>query len=100
MFSTIMPLYFDQFLSVSFIDEAVNSLQGVNRVLVPFVACGDLSGWDSDRTYGLELPALYGTFEQQRYVYKPVVQPPTEPAYKVIFIISLIWVHLLLFLFS
>ncbi|KHN74719.1 Putative tRNA (cytidine(32)/guanosine(34)-2'-O)-methyltransferase [Toxocara canis] len=63
-------------------DETVNSLQGANRVLVPFVACGDLSGWDSDRTYDLELPALYGTFERQRYVYTPVVQPPTEPAYK------------------
>ncbi|MFH4981184.1 hypothetical protein AB6A40_007893 [Gnathostoma spinigerum] len=63
-------------------DEAVNSLQGVNRILVPFVACGDLSGWDSDRTYSLELPVLMNTSERQRYEYKPVVQPPTEPAYK------------------
>lgn len=63
-------------------DEEVNSLEGINRVLVPFVACGDLSGWDSDRTYDLELPSLSSDFEQKRYVYKPVVQPPTEPAYK------------------
>ncbi|VDN54915.1 unnamed protein product [Dracunculus medinensis] len=51
-------------------------------ILVPFLACGDLSGWNSDRTYELDLPEITGKFEKQRYVYKPVVQPPTEPAYK------------------
>ncbi|KAJ1954062.1 putative tRNA (cytidine(32)/guanosine(34)-2'-O)-methyltransferase, partial [Linderina pennispora] len=31
-----------------------NPIVGSNRVVVPFVACGDLRGFDSDRTYGLE----------------------------------------------
>ncbi|VDK23116.1 unnamed protein product, partial [Anisakis simplex] len=65
-------------------DDTVNTLVGANRVLVPFVACGDLSGWDSDRTYSLDLSEIGDEFEpKQRYVYTPVVQPPTEPAYKV-----------------
>ena len=37
-----------------FIGEG-NSVTGVNRVIAPFVACGDLSGYDSDRTYPLQL---------------------------------------------
>ena len=32
-----------------------NNLTGVNRIIVPFVACGDLSGWDSDMNYPLEV---------------------------------------------
>ena len=28
-----------------------NALTGVNRVVVPFLACGDLSAFDSDKTY-------------------------------------------------
>ncbi|PKC07925.1 FtsJ-domain-containing protein [Rhizophagus irregularis] len=31
-----------------------NELLGPNRVIVPFIACGDLSGFDSDMTYPLE----------------------------------------------
>merc|ERR1711944_388860 len=30
-----------------------NSLTGVNRIIVPFLACGDLSAYDSDKTYSL-----------------------------------------------
>ena len=43
------------------------------RCVVPFLACGDLHGWDADRSYDLEP----GT-----YVPLGPVQPPTEPAYK------------------
>lgn len=43
------------------------------RQLVPFVACGDLSGWDADRSY--DLP-------QEGYVSLAPVAPPTNPAYK------------------
>lgn len=42
------------------------------RCLVPFLACGDLSGWDPDRNYDLE---------EGKEVLEPLA-PPTEPAYK------------------
>jgi len=32
-----------------------NQLEGPNRVITPFLACGDLSGYDSDRTYSLQV---------------------------------------------
>ncbi|KAH7731568.1 cell division protein [Aphelenchoides avenae] len=62
-------------------DDA-KQLLGVNNVLVPFIACGDLSGFDSDRTYPLDLSEISPAFEGLKYEYREVVQPPTEPAYK------------------
>ena len=47
-----------------------NELSGANRVLVPFVACGDLSGYDADQNY-----ALGGS----EYVYREPVQKPIAP---------------------
>jgi len=41
-----------------------NELEGINRVIVPFLACGDLSAYDSDRTYNLD----------ESYTYKPPTQ--------------------------
>lgn len=43
------------------------------RMLVPFLACGDLSGWDADQSY--DLP-------EEGYQRLNPVQPPTAPAYK------------------
>ena len=43
-----------------------------NRWIAPFVACGDLSAWDSDATYHLP---------KDRVSLDPV-QPPTAPPYK------------------
>lgn len=43
------------------------------RQLVPFIACGDLSGWDADQSYDLPV---------EGYVSLPPVAPPTAPAYK------------------
>lgn len=37
------------------LDQEFNSLAGVNRCIVPFVACGDLSAFDSDMTYPVEV---------------------------------------------
>ncbi|TPX66942.1 hypothetical protein SpCBS45565_g04122 [Spizellomyces sp. 'palustris'] len=53
-----------------------NELTGVNRVVVPFVACGDLSGFDSDQTYPLPKGdgAEYSTLEP--------VQAPIRPPYQ------------------
>lgn len=32
-----------------------NELTGSNRIIVPFLACGDLSAYDSDTNYPLEV---------------------------------------------
>ncbi|GMS88447.1 hypothetical protein PENTCL1PPCAC_10622 [Pristionchus entomophagus] len=61
-------------------ETAVSSLTGANRVVVPFVACGDLSGWDSDRVYPLDTTQLDPN--HTRYVNREVIAPPTEPPYK------------------
>lgn len=53
----------------------VDKLRGVNRTLVPFVACGDVSGWDADTTFPLYLPG------KPRYEWRPPVQPPISPPY-------------------
>ncbi|NXY65341.1 TRM7 methyltransferase, partial [Callaeas wilsoni] len=34
---------------------ALSQLSGPSRVIVPFVACGDLSAYDPDRTYPLQV---------------------------------------------
>ncbi|PIN99470.1 hypothetical protein AB205_0197980 [Aquarana catesbeiana] len=36
-------------------DVDFNQLEGPNRVIVPFLACGDLSAYDSDMTYPLQV---------------------------------------------
>ncbi|RUP46795.1 cell division protein [Jimgerdemannia flammicorona] len=54
-----------------------NELVGPNRVIVPFIACGDLSGFDSDRTYALE-----GMGENAPYKSLDPLQPPISAPYK------------------
>lgn len=51
------------------------SLEGVNRVIVPFMACGDLSAYDSDQTYPL-------TAKQKQYQALSPTQEPINPPYK------------------
>ena len=50
---------------------AVGTKSWPNDVLVPFLACGDLSGYDADQSYALD---------DTKVRLKPV-QPPTTPAY-------------------
>uniref|UniRef100_A0A3B3Z1Z6 Putative tRNA (cytidine(32)/guanosine(34)-2'-O)-methyltransferase n=1 Tax=Poecilia mexicana TaxID=48701 RepID=A0A3B3Z1Z6_9TELE len=57
-------------------DVDFNQLEGSNRVIVPFLACGDLSAFDSDRTYPLQLDA------SKEYEYIPPTQPPIRPPYE------------------
>lgn len=57
-------------------DADFNSLEGPNRIIVPFLACGDLSAYDSDRNYPLELTPGAG------YTYHPPTQSPINPPYK------------------
>ncbi|XP_018012598.1 putative tRNA (cytidine(32)/guanosine(34)-2'-O)-methyltransferase [Hyalella azteca] len=49
----------------------------VDRLIVPFVTCGDLSAYDADTSYSL-LELGIG----EPYSYKPPVQPPINPAYQ------------------
>ncbi|XP_072976864.1 uncharacterized protein [Typha angustifolia] len=51
-------------------------LEGPNKVYIPFLACGDLSGYDSDRSY--PLPSSEGGSYQSL----DPVQPPIAPPYK------------------
>ncbi|KAF4077581.1 hypothetical protein AMELA_G00209620 [Ameiurus melas] len=57
-------------------DVDFNQLEGPNRVIVPFLACGDLSAFDSDRTYPLQLDS------EKEYEYLPPTQPPIRPPYQ------------------
>ncbi|XP_043936243.1 putative tRNA (cytidine(32)/guanosine(34)-2'-O)-methyltransferase isoform X2 [Protopterus annectens] len=57
-------------------DIDFNQLEGPNRVIVPFLACGDLSAYDSDRTYPLQLEP------GKQYTYVPPTQPPIHPPYQ------------------
>ncbi|XP_051130701.1 putative tRNA (cytidine(32)/guanosine(34)-2'-O)-methyltransferase [Andrographis paniculata] len=51
-------------------------LEGPNKVYIPFLACGDLAGYDSDRSYPLPRnpDGSYRTLDP--------VQPPIAPPYK------------------
>ncbi|KAJ1658667.1 tRNA (uridine-2'-O-)-methyltransferase trm7 [Dispira simplex] len=57
-------------------DETSNPLTGLNRVIVPFVACGDLSGFDSDKTYPQQLDS------STDYAPLTPLQLPINPPYK------------------
>jgi tRNA (cytidine32/guanosine34-2'-O)-methyltransferase len=52
-----------------------NELTGVNRLIVPFLACGDLSAYDSDMTYPLNLD------DGKTYTYHEPTQAPISPPY-------------------
>ena len=53
------------------------------RLIAPFVACGDLSGFDADANYDLELGGTGdGETAAQPYVYHEPTQKPTTPAYR------------------
>jgi tRNA (cytidine32/guanosine34-2'-O)-methyltransferase len=53
-----------------------NEILGSNGLIVPFVACGDLGGWDADKSYPLELGDGSSAYE-----YREPVQPPIHPNY-------------------
>ncbi|XP_053742144.1 putative tRNA (cytidine(32)/guanosine(34)-2'-O)-methyltransferase [Synchiropus splendidus] len=57
-------------------DVDFNQLEGPNRVIVPFLACGDLSAYDSDKTYPLQLD------DAKEYQHTPPTQPPISPPYE------------------
>ncbi|KAI7894699.1 FtsJ-like methyltransferase-domain-containing protein [Mucor mucedo] len=52
--------------------DSMNELTGPNRTIVPFIACGDLNGYDADRTYPLT----------SSYKQLDPLQPPITAPYK------------------
>lgn len=55
------------------------------RTSIPFLACGDLSGWDADKNY--DLSSTLSSDDQHKsaerqYISLEPIQPPTAPAYK------------------
>lgn len=76
-----------------------NELLGMNNIIVPFVACGDLNGFDADKSYPLQLTPLARSSsnvastevkekekekgkdleEGYRYVFREPVCPPINP---------------------
>ena len=70
----MIGLRYSPVTSESHPDElARDEMVGVNRKIVPFIACGDLSGFDADKSYALDSSAV---------VLAPT-QLPINPAYKV-----------------
>lgn len=71
-------------------NEEAEEISEVNRIAVPFISAGDLSGFDADMSYGLD-EGLEGLTlsdktesqgdENGKYVSLPPVVPPIEPPY-------------------
>uniref|UniRef100_A0A8C6W8M7 Putative tRNA (cytidine(32)/guanosine(34)-2'-O)-methyltransferase n=1 Tax=Nannospalax galili TaxID=1026970 RepID=A0A8C6W8M7_NANGA len=57
-------------------DSDFKQLDGPIHIIVPFVTCGDLSTYDSDRSYPLDLE------DGSEYKYTPPTQPPISPPYQ------------------
>ena len=67
----------DSFINACcFTDCSSGWLEGPNKVYIPFLACGDLNGYDSDRSYPLPKVA------DGKYRSLDPVQPPIAPPYK------------------
>eukprot|EP01094_Clydonella_sp_ATCC50884_P030037 TRINITY_DN9638_c0_g1_i1.p1 TRINITY_DN9638_c0_g1~~TRINITY_DN9638_c0_g1_i1.p1 ORF type:complete len:295 (+),score=48.47 TRINITY_DN9638_c0_g1_i1:18-902(+) len=71
-----IPTMIEPILDAQYKDEHERS--GCDRVLVPFVACGNLQGFDSDQNYPLLLP----DDDKDEYTALAPVQPPINPPYK------------------
>ena len=46
-----------------------NQLIGSNRFIVPFMACGDLNGFDSDATYSLNIDGITKKFTSTAIIF-------------------------------
>jgi len=68
------PTMINPLLDHSYTD--FDQLEGPNRYIVPFLACGDLSAYDADKTYPLKLE------DGKEYKYLEPTQKPINPPYK------------------
>jgi tRNA (cytidine32/guanosine34-2'-O)-methyltransferase len=84
----VPPPHLSSWLDASYGDG--NEMLGPNNLVVPFVACGDLDGFDADQSYPLELSHAGGDDGTQTtqasgsgasYVYHAPCQPPIRPQY-------------------
>jgi tRNA (cytidine32/guanosine34-2'-O)-methyltransferase len=62
---------------LDFTYDNFNGLTGVNRAIVPFIACGDLNGFSSDQTY--PLPNNNNENEEEYISLDPTQAPITAP---------------------
>lgn len=72
------PEGFDPKLLTPYLDisnKDFSTLSGINRVIIPFIVCGDVSAFDSDTTYPLQLEG------EKPYKYMSPVQPPISLPY-------------------
>ncbi|CAL4076311.1 unnamed protein product, partial [Meganyctiphanes norvegica] len=69
-----IPTMVNPLLDLSY-EASWQELEGINRVIVPFIACGDLSAYDSDKTYPLQIDG------SSEYEYRPPCQAPISPPY-------------------
>lgn len=70
-----IPTMVNPLLDLSY-EASWQELEGINRVIVPFIACGDLSAYDSDKTYPLQIDG------NSEYEYREPCQAPISPPYK------------------
>lgn len=68
--TSISNPFFNQ--SIEEEEESYEKLLGLNRIIIPFVVCGDLSGYDADENYSIK--------EEKEYITPS--HPPINPPYQ------------------
>jgi tRNA (cytidine32/guanosine34-2'-O)-methyltransferase len=75
------PFLFNTFLNQK-CEQYFSSLSsGPNKQIIPFIACGDLTGFDSDSSYPLNLPNSSNSGSNE-YQYLSPTQLPIDPPYQ------------------
>jgi len=88
------PEDYKPFLFNSFVDQKCDQYfqdmnNGSNEHIIPFMSCGDLSAFDSDRSYPLNVEthechdSHHNPHHNHSYEYRSPTQSPIDPPYKV-----------------
>lgn len=77
---SISKLLLDHKYKFNTLSDGCVPLIGMEEVIVPFVACGDIDGLDSDKSYPL-IPDSEMNLVLPAYEYKEPIQPPIKPNY-------------------
>ncbi|RWS03993.1 tRNA (cytidine(32)/guanosine(34)-2'-O)-methyltransferase-like protein [Dinothrombium tinctorium] len=70
------PMMFNPLLEEKEDEYFENIMKCPNNYIIPFIVCGDLDGFDADRTYPLQLES------GKDYVYREPTQAPINPPYQ------------------